>query len=92
MSVCQSVSQSLSLSSIKFFAGCHNYYCHVQQLYFFCGRFALDLSLVIAVHPNLHDPGFRQVRISVIVSSSWKLGTRIFRNRPMKLLICVQPK
>ena len=31
MSVCQ----SLSLSSINFFAGCHNYYCHVQQLYFF---------------------------------------------------------
>ena len=31
MSVCQ----SLSLSSIIFFAGCHSYYCHVQQLYFF---------------------------------------------------------
>ena len=28
-------------------------------------------------------PGFRQVRISVIVPSSWKLGTRIFRNRPV---------
>ena len=27
-------------------------------------------------------PGFRQVRISVIVPSSRKLGTRIFRNRP----------
>ena len=28
-------------------------------------------------------PGFRQVRISVIVPSSRKLGTRIFRNRPV---------
>ena len=28
-------------------------------------------------------PGFRPVRISVIVPSSRKLGTRIFRNRPV---------
>ena len=28
-------------------------------------------------------PGFRQVRISVIVPLSRKLGTRIFRNRPV---------
>ena len=28
--------------------------------------------------------GFRQVRISVIVPSSRKLGTQIFRNRPIR--------
>ena len=59
-------------------------------------RFVRDLAsttwLQAAVHrcvPGIRHsaicviPGFRQVRISVIVPSSRKLGTRIFWNRPV---------
>ena len=59
-------------------------------------RFVRDLAsttwLQAAVHccvPGIRHsaicviPGCRQVRISVIVPSSRKLGTRIFRNRPV---------